>query len=523
MAQMRQYRRTIGVLVAAAVGFVGSSAADDSVAAEVATDTAGLRSTLPEGLDSYVSEDALSIVLDPAFKAVRAHWNDDIALVDQVDYQLAFRAQADYLDSTVEHLAGVLLDRAVEIDDLELYFTKSEAAEFMRRKDLGETMEAIEATLGGGLDAEDDQEARPHDDDYVGVWMDQLNGGAIVVAVREGTGSRSERSIASLEVEVGSVRVVEQALGLEDLTNLRDEIMAEARAGQIALDADVVPGADGFKVEVTTLEATHAAELLAGPEAEYLRLVAEAPPAPSGNPLDLHSWADQQPGLAIRLATTSGDSNCGWGFNGHTSSYTYIVMAGHCGPTLYENYTGWTGSAFEVSQTHQSSEPRIITPGDTYVYSVYTNGYDAKRVESSYANDNCYHGKGASTAAHCEWPMHNRAGHNTWEPGSDTTCISLSKSNTYRCAFIEAENQCTFTSGNCRAVRVGVGAQPGDSGSGAKATNTIDGVLADANSTRYEFITAYDVKNQLGFDFNCAVGQTTQGASAWGSCAWINR
>ena len=69
----------------------------------------------------------------------------------------------------------------------------------------------------------------------------------------------------------------------------------------------------------------------------------------------------------------------------------------------------------------------------------------------------------------------------------------------------------------------------GDSGAGLIHQHgnnaTFDGILisVNTNSSDIHFHTAWDVKNQLGFDFNCDPAPKFGAASQWGSCPSINR
>jgi hypothetical protein len=90
-----------------------------------------------------------------------------------------------------------------------------------------------------------------------------------------------------------------------------------------------------------------------------------------------------------------------------------------------------------------------------------------------------------------------------------------------------------ITAGHCldahpnhvgRLVRNSMASQVGDSGSGMLGNgNTIDGIHVAGSGSNAYFVTAYDVKRLLGFDYNCASTAVARAANQWGSCPIINR
>lgn len=257
--------------------------------------------------------------------------------------------------------------------------------------------------------------------------------------------------------------------------------------------------------------------------------VAEA----QGKPAATHSYSQQQPGLRIYVKDPPSNPPaglnafilCTWGVNGHTNSYNYLVTAGHC-LTAHENYVGQLGNPFDVFQN--SAQTRKLTVTTPWVISETSSSpssgkTDATRIQSNYANDNCYHGAYyLSGGGHCRYPIRYRASHNSWEINADTTCASLGRSNTWRCGYILEEN--AVSAAVSRLVRNSITTQIGDSGSGMLGgSDTIDGIHVAGVNGYAHFVTAYDVKRRLGFDFNCANGQATKAANQWGACPIINR
>ncbi len=463
------------------------------------------------------------------FESVRSLWSEGAALVDQIDYQLGFRSRFDHLAIDVNGLAELLQARPRNgaIDELGLYMWDREYEELQRRIRLGDRMDAVVEAITGvpPIDPAREGEEPRFGPLFAGIWQDQNDGGRIVVAVTD-LGQVDLGAVAGIVGGSELVRVVEQRYSYDETNRIRDRIVAAMQEGGIEASVVVTTSGEGRRIEIWTPEvsaATAAARRVAS--ADAFRVVDKGSFKPIGYPQQTHTWGDLQPGLAIAVGSGSGSAGekCTWGFNGHTSAYNYVVTAGHCAPTAYENYTGWVSGSnkFEISQTFSTANPwpRIVTVGDTFLKSVYSTTYDMLRAESPYADDNCYHGSGGSSAAHCQWPMANRALHNSWEVNSDVTCASLGSSNTYRCGLILEEN---FE--GRRKVRAAISAVGGDSGAGAKYSYTIDGIIVEAApSGEVLFGTAYDVKAQLGFDFNCASGARYLPANQWGACPAVNR
>lgn len=131
------------------------------------------------------------------------------------------------------------------------------------------------------------------------------------------------------------------------------------------------------------------------PEGSF-EVVRGEPVRDAGAPNTTHSLTDQQPGLRVRVVMTDAPKVwCTWGFNAHTAGGHHIVMAGHCYGTAHQNENGEMGEVVNVWQNDNSS--RNITPGGSVLKSIKNSSYDVSRIESTYANDNCYH---------TDWPLH---------------------------------------------------------------------------------------------------------------------
>lgn len=222
------------------------------------------------------------------------------------------------------------------------------------------------------------------------------------------------------------------------------------------------------------------------------------------------------PGLGVKF---SGNGLwCTWGVNMHTSSYNYLTTAGHCMPSSLYNTTGWTW--VEALQNNSF----LLTAGGQFLKSLFVptgNGrYDMARLLSPQADTNCY-----QSWNHCASYIRYRALHNSWEINSDTVCASVAGHNDYRCGVVLEENY-DDSSSFCvegRSLRFGMVTTGGDSGGGlidgTVAQTTIDGII-NCNALGWSLAnTAYDVKTQLGADFNCASSRVYGRAGGlWGTC-----
>lgn len=483
------------------------------------------RDNLPEWLSSRASAEAIAFANLPVFDAARLAWEDEAHLVDQLDYQLEFRSYVDYMSREPDHIAQLLVDRPQNMgsESMGLLMTDAEVSEMQRRLALGDRMDDVVALVTGVHPTDTVEGVLPdYGPNFGGIWQDQLDEGKIVLAIVDA----SIIDLAAIEALLGGsehLKVIEQAFTFQEIEAYREVLAAELDKLGVDWDLAAVKNENGRLLEVR----------VAQPQALPSDFGAAIPPAAfsvvkgdvrseASRPSTTHSLGNQQPGLEIWVR---GGSGCTWGFNGHTQSYHYIVTAGHCLFPVYQNYAGWVGSGVEIDQNGDPS--RNLTPGNTYIKSVNVDdGIDAARIESSYADDNCYHGKHGLTSPppHCGWPMAHRAEHNSWEVGSDMTCASLGNSNTYRCGLILEESW--GVSG--RKVRVAMNVRQGDSGAGMKWNYRIDGILVDLlPNSEALFHTAYDVQTALAggsFSFNCySPGSIVRSnPQNWGTCPKAN-
>ncbi len=480
------------------------------------------RAQLPEGLQELVRDEAITAANSPEFAVARQAWDSDAGFVDQVDYQLEFRSHVDFMSSDYEHIAALLTEKPVNMgsESLGLYMSDAEVAEMNRRFALGDRIElVVEAVTGIGPSNMVEGELPDYGPNYGGIWQDQLDGGRIVLAVVD----VSLVDVEALQQIVGGadyLKIVEQPFTYNEIEEYRQMLDSELEKLGVARYVAAVHSDRGRLLEVRVSDPDSLPASFGSTVPPGAFTVVQGPTMQdAARPVNQqHAWANQQPGLRIGVKTPTKTWICTWGFNGHTSGYNYLITAGHCLQQSggYDNYSGWT-SAVQVWQNNSSS--RDLTPGDSFVVSINTQTYDAARISSPYADDNCYHGNHydyTPPSAHCEFQMQERARHDSWEEGSDLTCASLGNSGAYRCGYIVDKDAAD------RKVAVEMTVIGGDSGSGMKFNNRIDGILTDTSGPQAFFQTAYDVQRMLGdgyFYFNCANGRTTHtDPSDWGVC-----
>lgn len=473
------------------------------------------RDLLPDGIDDLVKDEAIALANSLTFAQARSSWDVSIDFVDQIDYQLEFRSHVDFMTSNIEYLANLLETRPQNdgIESMGLFMADDEVAEMQRRDELGDRMEDVVAFVVDSALTDTTEGTTPSfGPAFGGIWQDQLDGGKVVLAVTEG--SQIDRT--ALDSIVGgaeNLKVVEQPYSYDEIEIARNIVDQYLEDMEIPADILAIRSDAGTEIEIRVAD-PDALKLPPGLPSGLFTVVTGPVPSDTGYPSATHSLADQQPGLQVYITGTS--NNCTWGHNGHTTTYNYIVSAGHCFGS--SDISGYTST--DVWQNGSSS--RNLTSGSTYLYSLKNSSTDAARISSGYADDNCYHGNQAvsSPSPHCGWPISSRALWNQWEVGSDRSCASLGTSNTYRCGYVT-----DMGVGTGDHVVVEMQGSLGDSGSGMKWDYRIDGILTSIahSPERVLFEQAYEVKSALGFDFNCGSGKTVHSTpSGWGTCPATN-
>jgi hypothetical protein len=487
------------------------------------------RDQLPPGIREYVTDRAIELAESEQFASAREAWDAEIDFVGQVDYQLRYRAETDYLSTEPGHIADLLLAKPMQNagwTKLGLFLSDAEAAEHERRHDLNDrSSQVVEVATGMSEDGAIDPslpEGSPVDygPNFGGIWQDHLDGGALVVVLVDA--SKVDRdALATAAGGADNLRIIELPYSERDIRAFATTLREELASLGVESDIAVLPvrRVDRIQVRVEELDDLNGFESSVPDDA--FEVVETGQSKPTGLPQALHSWADVQPGLAVAVISPVQATACGWAFNGHTSGNNYIISAGHCAEG-YDNFAS-TGTSIGIGHPFTVPSPRDLTPGTQFFRSVHNVNYDVLRESSPNADSNCYHQSGT----HC-LRIRARAEHNSWEIGDDI-CASLSKSNQYRCGFILEEN----VQGS-RQTRTTIDVVEGDSGSGFMWDGYADGVQSSgdalSNGVFLEslFTSAADTTTQLavgttGFSLNCANTAIHQAASLWGVCPIFNR
>ena len=481
------------------------------------------RADLRLGLADYVSDEAIRAAESPELAGARSGWEGaPVDFVDQVDYQLMFRAQNDFMSSNLDDLAAVLERRPdnMGFERFGLYMSDGEAAEFERRLTLGDRIpEIIEAVSGVSVRSLPEGVDPVYGEDFGGVWQDQFDGGAIVVAVTD-SAAVDLAAVARIAGGEEFVRVLDGHPSWDQVHTWRDELTSQADRNGIAVSVSINSTGKGRILEISTDIGVEVPEsLLRIVPSDYLTVVQDGVSVTAGNPLDVHSEASQMAGLNIEFDP---GANCTWGISGNNDIDHYMMTAGHCGGSAFHNFNGWTDSL----EAHQANSV-LLTDGWRYIISTFNSStIDAKGVSSGFADDNCYHW------GHCAKHISNRALHNSYELNSDVSCASLGKSNVWRCGYVREHNWTGSgpCGGNGGWLKIGIPVIPGDSGAGAiypysGGQSTFDGILGCQNgSSNSIWTSALLFKGATGLDANCyPVPVIVYSPNWWPTCSGVDR
>lgn len=509
------------LMVASLIGIAGESQA--SSMAEDWTDR-GLGSYGPTGeIDALngnmpeVSAATLALANSPQLAAIRADWHDTEDFLSQVGYQRTFRESYDFLDSSPDHIAGVLGDKATASKlaqhELGLYLTDAEWDEFDRRVAAMRKSSEVRAAIVGPEKARAIAEERPtpFGPDYGGRWQDHFDDGVVKIGIVEG----SKLDLAALRALMdrpSDVEFVPVQFSWDEL-QVYTRLVTEAASSQ-GIDVKVSPHAPANQVIVTIPEPglkipegipQSAVKVIIDPEALDIQ------DAHTNFNSD-HSVLLQSPGLRIFLENTAigfGDGNCTWGMTGHTASFNYIVTAGHC--VIDPPTTSISGNK-NMQVWQYGTDGTRISDTNPWVVAKDQALSDSARIQAdAFADTNCYHTETSS----CGFTMTSRRSLYEYDVGQ-TVCAAFARSNDYRCPNITELVGSYFSDYRIGFERQDGIPQGGDSGSGMKFSKTWDGIYYAGNATTSYFYPSYSVKTHLSFDFNCVRGGSS--ASGWLTC-----
>lgn len=502
------------------------------------------RSDLGPGVSARVTDAAIEMAQSSALADARMHWTDSEDFVWQVQRQLNLRRQNDYMSSDGEHIGRLMAERPYE--PLGLRLAPAEITELERRLRLGDKIPQLKGLLQDSAIRRGEVEAMAATEgeasivgpNFGGIWQDQHDSGRLVVALVD----PSLEDVEVLQRVAGgrqNIKVIRSNLSEDRLQAEYEHVVEVLGGAEVPATAIVESTGDGKAIEIATTDVDKAKREISSLGLESKVIFVEGAPADSfGGTKDPHSEYHQQPGLGIVVKNGSHYGTCSWGANGHTNTYNYIVTAGHCLTQYKHGKIVGHRSGVEVWQSiYKGSGHLKITPYSPYVYSRYyreaqstypytVRAMDAARIQSYQADSNCYH----TPAGSCRKFIRYRALHNSWEINSDLVCATLGESNDYDCGYVKQEGfiGCSAVAGG---FRFSIAATFGDSGSGvigpySGESASIDGLVAcgDRGAGWTAGPTAYQVKQELGFDYNCRSYKARhKSASWWGSCPTINR
>lgn len=466
---------------------------------------------------TQLQEKTAQLLRSKELDKAQANWTEDVPFESQVRYQVEFRNQTDYLATDATHLGKVLLEKPenMGIQQLHLYLTDAEAMEFTRRQKLGDKISEI-AELVGAKPSEKEGEDETFSPNFAGVWQDQKDGGAIVVAVVD-TNLISSAKIKKIAGGEQNVRIIQVKYSWNDIEKMRSQIADELIRASVRAEIRINSTRSGRRLEIITPDPKELDEMgvLEFLDTKIIDITKGELDREEGLPTTVHSEANQMPGLSY---DPDPGGNCMWGSNGHTSNRNYLITAGHCSSPPFENFSGWTN----VMELHQANVFHL-TPGSVYVRSIHNSSYDIKRVGSPQADSNCYH----LGSDNCTSFISRRALHNSWEVGADVVCTQLQ--DRVACGFVTEENVTSQGCNQRRMVRYAIDTSSGDSGTGiigpfSGNSYSIDAIHTCGSGTTGLGGTAYDAKDELDFDFNCAsFAARNRIHSFWGTCPTVNR
>jgi hypothetical protein len=473
---------------------------------------------------------ALVLVFVTASPGLGAEPSETLSDEDLQNHQ-SFRSNYDFLSDDPDYIRQLVgssdaNDEALKTLGLEM--SESEWAEFQRRQELIAEIVPIQRIVTGlALDEESELrdtarlvetgERASTGSLFAGVWLDQLDGGRIKLAVTDADAVDTQAIYSLLPRGAEDLVVIEQRYSRDELEAFKRSIGDAIAAGDVraatgydyseaGIKVRVIPHGQGVDVESITRDVPNDAFVVAEPRDYVL----------ASQPHTTHSSGNQQSGLQIGIWRSGPTlfNSCTWGVTGHTAEYTYIVSAGHCFTPEGTVLSGW-GHRWA---TQNASGNVVSTPSSAFVYARARDSsadYDHGRISSPRANTNCYH-----AAGDCNSLITERISLYAHAVGQ-TVCVSLaanaSTSLSYDCGtVVDADyNEQGYTN---RVEVASVAAHLGDSGAGMRYIDNFHGILtsADVPNQMILFEPAYYVKAFIGastFDFNCV-----RSGSWWGSC-----
>lgn len=319
------------------------------------------------GGEAGVSAEVLAFIESPALVALREERGDTPELARQLDYHYRFRGMTDYLDRSPAHVAEVMRpgnhspEALVEVG---LELAPSEWQEFRRREGVGASIVEVlrlltgraydeaEERLEGGVDGTPGQRLSTGDL-LSGVWLDQMDGGRLKVAVTDASAVNMGQLARLVPGGRSSIEVIEQDLSADELHALKQGVRADLVEAGEESSVGYAYTDTGVKVRICPTRADQALERFRAPDPENIVIGPVENLEIAGGPGTAHSGSGIVAGLDIEGTSDWREEpyDCTWGLNGHTSGYLYLVTAGHC---LWANRHDADGG-FGVATARQGS------------------------------------------------------------------------------------------------------------------------------------------------------------------------
>jgi len=471
-----------------------------------------------------VRDRAIDLANSAQFAEIRRTWDEKVDFVDQIDYQIDFRQDYDFLASDDATIAAVLSERAGKgstiFDEMQIFLSQSERTEIQRRIELHQKTGDVRDGVVGRTPSEEEFAGGTsrYGAAFGGVWSDDQDGGKVKVAiVRDELTTDLASRIRSVFSDPGTeLEIIEVTYSLDDLNAFA------AAVGPVveAAGADVVASTAWYPdpISNTVVIASAARFRIPGVPEDAATWTGEpANYRTASGPVADHGSKASYGGLGITLGwqeypAPGGLDNpiCTSAFGMTTSSYYYLLTAGHCLNLIYEYETGntsWSaisGYSYDVymsaGQTVSGTPTRLVADG--YIYARKGGVYDVARIQNTGVSaTNCYH----SGNDNCTYRIQYRLslyGHGI----GDDICASLAKTNTYRCGQVSALN--VSSNGLTGLVKWDDAVSIGDSGAGVKWNYTAHGVVSLTSGSSSLFVPIYRAVNGLGANVICDTAAT---------------
>lgn len=468
-------------------------------------------------------------------------------LAAHLTYARQFRSQFDFLSTDQAHVESLVADGGVPASLIAygLEMTEGEWAEMERRLAVIARIPDIKPIVTGRrFDAAEEALELPDrrlltGPIFSGIWQDHMDGGRLKLAVTDVGAIDREALYGLFPRGSEDLVIIEQSYSLDELYTWRDVIWSRISERLLAAGVGFSYSDLGVRLQLELYPGFQASDLDALLEGVPQDEVVFVPMAQGPEELDLN-WkphgSTQMAGLEIGVYGSGWFLDCTWGLSGHTSSFAYLITAGHCVTPAGTILSGYGARWVKQNPTAEN----VISASNAFVYARNKDGaakLDHARIQlhGNYANSNGnkYHGSVSSHTAHDSTRTTSRLNFNYHAVGQ-TVCASLGATGEFKCGVVTSIDTSGTFRGNSyvNRVKASICGTWGDSGAGVIDSGglnaTIHGLLTDGwpcDEPIYPnqgilFEKAWYVKAYIGassFDFNCVWS-----GSWWAPCPVVN-